>query len=167
VESAFVVEKPDGTERRFIKTPLGLFCHDTTADPPNAGFLPSSGSATTLITTVDDKKSKYTARTYAQALLARKLQKMVGYPSTRDFMQLIDGNLIPNCPVSRADVVAAEDILGPSVDSLKGKTVRRGEEHVSSDILPVPRDILSLYRAVTLCVDIMYVNKLPFLVTIS
>jgi Reverse transcriptase (RNA-dependent DNA polymerase)/Zinc knuckle len=166
-ESAFVVEKPDGTERKFLKTASGLFCYDTAAVECSGGLLPSPGSATTLITTVDDKKSKYTARAYGQALLARKIQKMVGYPSTRDFLRLIDGNLIPNCPVNRADVVAAEDIMGPSVDSLKGKTVRRGEEHVSSDILPVPRDILSLYRAVTLCVDIMYVNKLPFLVTIS
>jgi hypothetical protein len=31
----------------------------------------------------------------------------------------------------------------------------------------VPQEILSLYRKVTLCVDIMYVNKIAFLVTIS
>jgi hypothetical protein len=38
---------------------------------------------------------------------------------------------------------------------------------VLSDLTPIPKDILSLYCAVTLCIDIMYVNKLPFLVTIS
>jgi hypothetical protein len=28
-EKAFVVEKPDGTERRFVKTAAGLYCFDT------------------------------------------------------------------------------------------------------------------------------------------
>jgi hypothetical protein len=55
------------------------------------------------------------------------------------------------------------------VDLLNGKTVRRREPHViMSDILPIPHDILSLYREVTLCIDmIMYVNKIALLVTIS
>ena len=38
---------------------------------------------------------------------------------------------------------------------------------VASLVTPVPVDILSLYQSVTLCVDIMFVNKLPFLITIS
>jgi hypothetical protein len=92
---------------------------------------------------------------------------MIGYPSTRDFLKLVDNNLIPNCPIGRADILATEAILGPNVNSLKGKTVRHGELHVKSDISPIPRDILSLYREVTLCVDIMHMNRIPFLITIS
>jgi hypothetical protein len=158
-EPAFIVEKPDGTERRFVKSASGLYYHDT------AKAMAERGTA--LVTTVAANQSKYPVRDYRQALLARKIQKMIGYPSTRDFLKLVDRNMIPNCPIGRADIIAAEDILGPCVDALKGKTARRVEAHVRSDISPVPRDILSLYRAVTLCVDIMYVNKLPFLVTIS
>jgi hypothetical protein len=37
----------------------------------------------------------------------------------------VEHNLIPNCPIGRSDILAAEDILGPNVHSLKGKTVRR------------------------------------------
>jgi hypothetical protein len=92
---------------------------------------------------------------------------MIGYPSTRDFLKLVDNNLIPNCPIGRSDVLAAEAIFGPNVKALKGKTVRQGELHIKSDILPIPRDIMSLYREVTLCVGIMYLNKIPFLLTIS
>jgi hypothetical protein len=70
---------------------------------------------------------------------------MIGYPSTRDFLKLVDQHLIPNCPVGRSNIIAAEDIFGPHVHSLKGKTVRHGEEHVRSNISHVPPEILSLH----------------------
>ena len=149
-DKAFVVQKPDGTERRFKQTASGLYYFDT--GPPMAE-QEQHEHATTLLSTVADKKSNYTTRAYDQAMLARKIQKIIGYPSTRDFMKIVDQHLIPNCPINCSDIVAAEDLFGPDVHSLKGKTVRR--------------DILSLHCVVTLCVDIMYVNKLPFLVTIS
>jgi hypothetical protein len=92
---------------------------------------------------------------------------MIGYPSTWDFLKLVDNNLIPNCPIGWADMLVTEAILGPNMNCLKGKTVRHGELHVKLDISPIPRNILLLYCKVTLCVDIMYVNKIPFLITIS
>jgi hypothetical protein len=154
-EKAFVVEKPNGTERWFVKTNAGLYCFDT------------AEHGTVLVNTVDDSKSRYPVCAYRQAVLARKLQTMTGYPSTRDFIKLVDKNLIPNCPIGRADILAAKAIFGPNVNTVKGKTVCHGELHVKSDVSPIPREILSLYRNVTLCVNIMYVNKLPFLLTIS
>ena len=120
-----------------------------------------------LLTTVDNKKSKYMAHMYSQALLACKLRAMIGYPSTHDFLQIFDCRLLPNCPITRADILAAEDILRPNALSLKEKTVQWTESHVSSLVTPLPPDILSLYHLVTLCMDIMFVNKMPFLVTIS
>jgi hypothetical protein len=84
-------------------------------------------------------------------------------------MKLVDNNLIPNCPITRrAEILAAEAIFGLNVNSLKGKTIRHGRLYVKSDISLIPRNILSLYREVTLCrVDIMYMNKIPFLIMIS
>ncbi len=118
------MEKPDGTTRHFKKTPSGLYYFDTAeqCDLDETGM--------TLVTTVADNKSKYPVRDYRQAVIARKLQKMIGYPSTRNFMKIVEGNLIPSCPIDRSDIIAAEAIFGPNVNSLKGKTVRRKEEHV-------------------------------------
>jgi hypothetical protein len=63
--------------------------------------------------------------------------------------------------------MAAEQILGPDVGSLKGKTMRRKGEHVAYTSVPVPDTLMLQYRDVTMGADIMFVNKLPFFVTIS
>ena len=69
--------------------------------------------------------------------------------------------------MTREDVLSAEKIFGPDVGSLKGKTVRRGTEHVEVAPVPVPAELMSQYHNVTVGADIMFVNKLPFFVTIS
>jgi hypothetical protein len=44
---------------------------------------------------------------------------------------------------------------------------RRTGAHVVSSSFPIPRKILSHHGDITLCIDLMYVNRLPFFVTIS
>jgi hypothetical protein len=94
-EKVFIVEKPDGMERRFVKTDAGLYCFNT------------AEHGTVLVNTVDNNKSRYPARAYRQAVLAPKLQTMIGYPSTRGFIKLVNKNLIPNYPIQRANILAA------------------------------------------------------------
>ena len=62
----------------------------------------------------------------------------------------------------------AEDIFGPDVGSLKGKTVRRNTVHVE-DASPfvLPPNVIHNYKQITLCADIMFINKITFLMTIS
>ena len=69
--------------------------------------------------------------------------------------------------MTREDILIAEKIFGPDLGSLKGKTVRRGTDHVEVASVPVPADLMSEYRTVIIGADIMFVNKLPFFVTIS
>ncbi len=75
---------------------------------------------------------------------------------------------ILNCDVTGQDILNAEDIFGPEIGSLKGKTVRSASEVVrSGGLVPIPATIMEHYRRVILCVDVMKVNKMPFLVSIS
>ena len=92
---------------------------------------------------------------------------IVGRPSTVAFLDLLKRNVIANCPVTPADVEAAEHIFGPDIGSLKGKTKRRNPPIVESPVTPVPTNILKRYQKVTLCVDIMYVNRVVMVVSIS
>jgi hypothetical protein len=40
---------------------------------------------------------------------------MIGRPSLSSFLKIVENNLLKNCPISREDVLAAEDILGPNL----------------------------------------------------
>jgi hypothetical protein len=126
-----------------------------------------SGS-TILLNTVAENKAKYTVSDYQRAEKARTIQRRIGRPSTPRYMELATKGRIKNCDVTRQDIVNAEDIFGPERGSLKGKTVRKASDQVrSGDLVPIPATILAHYRKIVLCVDVMKVNKLPFLVTIS
>jgi hypothetical protein len=155
--NAFHIHKADGTVRVFNQSPKGLYYMDTKKHQEGM----------TMINTVEDNSTKYSQRDYSKAILARKIQKIIGRPSTKTFLSIVEKNLLPNCPVTRDDIIAAERILGPEVGSLKGKTVRKASTTVEAVTLDVPMSIMSRYQKVTVTGDIMYVNKLPFFVTIS
>jgi hypothetical protein len=153
----FIMNAPSGRQHTFERSDRGLYYLDTDA----------AQDSITLITTVADNKTKYTSRAYSQAMLARSIQRTIGRPSTRTFLHLVEHNLIPNCPITRDDILAAEDILGPDLGTLKGKTVRHTPPPVRLPYVNIPSGLLLQYRDVTLSGDIMFVNRIPFFITIS
>jgi hypothetical protein len=92
------------------------------------------------------------------------VQNIIMRPGSREFMDL-SINHIRNCPINKQHIQTAESIFGPNLGSLKGKTTYHAPPQVFSHITPVPHDILVNHRNVHLTVDIMYINKLPFLIT--
>ena len=65
------------------------------------------------------------------------------------------------------DILAAEDILGPDVGLLKGKTTKSTPGKVDMVTASIPVEIMSRYKDVTLAADIMKLKSIPFLVSIS
>ena len=62
----------------------------------------------------------------------------------------------------------AEDINGTSIPHLKGKTVWCKIQHVDPvQITSVPKTILDKYKEVTICCDLMNINGIVLLNTIS
>jgi len=158
-DDAFHLHRGDGSTALFTASAKGLYHLDTTS---NDAFHPGC-----LLTTTRDKKDEYDNRGYRQAEAARKVQNILMRPSTRDYMNIVTKGLLRNCPVEKRHIMAAEDIFGPNVGSLKGKTARRSTPHVVTDKDPVPADILQRYERITLAIDIMFVNTVPFFITIS
>ena len=156
-DNTFMVHKPNGTTCRFQESSHGLYYHD----------MQTSASASLLVTTVDDNKSRYTTQEYSQASLAHKLQCIIGRSSTKDFLKIVNSNLLPNCPISLVDILNVEHIFGPDVGSLKGKTGQKPPNAVHITPLNVPAASMVQCHDVLLAGDIMSVNKIPFLITIS
>jgi hypothetical protein len=86
------------------------------------------------------------------------------YSCTRDFQDIISWNLLPNSPIRRDDIVASEDIFGQNIGALKGKSVHTQGAHVDSRIDGIPLEIKQCYGDITLSIDIMFINKMPFFI---
>ena len=159
----FVVHRADGSQRVFQQSSRGLYYLDTSLTPQPV----SGANSTVLVATVADNANNFSNADYAQAVLAQKIQKIIGRPTTRAFIHFIENNLLPNCPVNCRDVLRAEQIFGPDIGALKGKTVRQQPPRVEVEEVSLPATIQQHYQEVTLACDIMYVNKIPFLMSVS
>ena len=85
----------------------------------------------------------------------------------KDYIRIADKNLMPNCPVTHRDILAAKDIFEPNLGSLKGKTVQQQGDVVELKSIGIPMSIMERYQKVTLAADIMMVNKIQFMMSIS
>jgi hypothetical protein len=92
---------------------------------------------------------------------------MVGYPSPKDFRNMVRSNMIPNYPVTHSDVKASNNIFGPDIASLKVKTARVTPSPVTTQYVSIPPEIIELNKDVALTDDVMFVNKLPFMISMA
>ena len=110
--------------------------------------------------------SGFTRRQCLNALRACHLQNIVMHPGDRDMKEIVVKHL-HDCPVTGVDIDVAHTLLGPNLGSLKGKTVRRPNPHVPMGIAGVPTSIMKHHQQVTIAIDIMFINAIPFFITIS
>jgi hypothetical protein len=157
-DDAFIVSNREGNTMRFTPTKNGLY---SICDPSN------KKTQWLFFNTVTENKQLYSKREQKAAIQARTSQNIMMFPSTRQYMNIADKNLLRNNPVERADIVAAEDIYGSNIGSLKGKTVTLKALPVDGRIAGVPQAIRDKFQSVTLSLDLFFINKIPFFLTIS
>ena len=150
----FTVHKPKRVHIKFGMHRDRLHYHDTV------------NRQVTMVQTVTDNDKGYSQRQLVNAKKARDLYAKVGYPLIRDFVVMIKKNMINNCPVTVEDVIRAERINGPSVQAFKGKIIRTKTSPVVTYYVAVPYAIFEENRNFTLSVDVMFVNRIPFLTSI-
>jgi hypothetical protein len=81
--------------------------------------MPPHQGVSVNVTTVSDNESLFTKRQVEDAKKARKLMQELGYPSSKDLIELVETGGILNCPITAHDIRRAERIYGPDIASLK------------------------------------------------
>ena len=76
-------------------------------------------------------------------------------------------NGIKNNPITARDVNIALKMLGKSKYRVEGKLVRNQPDAVITEYFPVPTSIFDYYKNFVLSVDVLFVNQIPFLASIS
>ena len=114
----FIVTKPSGKEFAFQESEGGLHYLDTTCAQDEQQ---QQGHVFT-VNTVRDNKKNFTNNEYLQAVRAWELQVLVGRPSDKDLIKILKTSSLPNCPVMPRDVIIANQLFGPDIGALKGKT---------------------------------------------
>ena len=155
----FVVHREDhGLPNMTFKLhPCGLHIYDPYAQDKQLNF----------VQTVAGNMEGFTKREIARAEKAGVLYIRLIYPSGKDFDWAVMSNQIEDCDVTPRDVEVARKIWGPNVAALKGKTTRTTPKPVQGVQLKIPRDIMNMCKEVLMYADIFFVNKIPFLITLS
>jgi hypothetical protein len=108
VVDQFIVSKPD-KEVIFSASRSGLYYHNTT------------NRTVVLVNTVKQNKEGFTEREYNGEKSARRALGLVGYPSPRDFKNMVRSNMIKNCSVTSTDIDNARKLFGDDVATLRGE----------------------------------------------
>ena len=99
--------------------------------------------------------------------MAKWLLHMQGYPSVVDLKTIIKMNAIQDNPVTKSNVKLMQCLFGPDIPTVKAKTTRCCPHQLVSNMVSIPHDLHDAQHNVCLYIEIMYVNGMPFLTTIS
>jgi hypothetical protein len=128
-------------------------------------FAPEA--AQSFVQMVQGNMEGFTRRKVEEGRKACKVQAMLGHPTDRDFLGMVRGGMIFNCPMTTNAVMNAHQIFGPDLAGVRGGTVRRPPESVTTNFVQITRALLERHQLVTLAEDVMFVNRVPFLVSVA
>ena len=142
---------------RDALTPRSPSAHPTMG--PNQEILaPTSWK----LPTTSLNESNYSKREIKRSIAARHLQASLGFPPDMKLISALRAGAFLNCDVLPADILRATAIWGSNIASLKGRTTRQKPP-------PPPQQPVARRRFDDqhMHCDIMFVNKQPFLVSIT
>ncbi len=141
----------------FKPSAWGLHYHDVTDLESNIKLM--------LMNTARGNFEGYTRHKVERSREARRIQGIIANLTEREFAGMVHEQLWTNCPVSIRDVDNANQIFGPDVANLRGKTTRTKPDCIRVKYVQIPWDFVQLHKYVTLVADVVFVNGLSFLVT--
>ena len=119
------------------------------------------------VITVRENFNGFSRKQVEGATSAHHLMGMVATSSPHDFQGMVCLNMLKDCPITNDDIKNANTIFGTNLTTIRGKMVRRRPKLVITDYVNIPRLLVDANQRVTLAADVMFVNSVPFLVSIS
>ena len=113
-----------------------------------------------MISTAQQNEEAFTRREVEQARKAREMLARMGFPSVADAMNMVSTG--SNFDVSARDFQIADTIWGKDAASLQGKTKRKTTREAD---ITVNRTLVQQQQV--LAVDIMFIDKIPFLIGVA
>ena len=151
------IMKSNGESRKVIYLDSGATTDTITKDE---GMV--------FIETVRKNMAGFTREEVKRAELARNAAAMMAHPPLDKLKQAVSNtNLIGPVPFDATDLTNAEIIFGPDRGAIRGKSVRQRPSRVRPSFVQIPVQLYEKLRDVTLAADVMFVNSLPFFVTVS
>ena len=117
--------------------------------------------------TFQENKEGFKKRNIKDAEKSRSEYNMVGHPSAADFERMVRGNMLRKFPITDSVIKNVHTIFGPDVGSLRRKTVRKKTETVTSKYVAIPEQIKEKMKIVEVIVDVVFINKIPFVVSLG
>ena len=144
-------------EMKLTPTAKGLYHH-----PFDSGKV----DFWAFLNTVSSQPDKHTNRAVNGAMKVCHFQNILLQPGSHQLMDMVIKHL-KHCPTTKDDIMGADDIFSPNLSSLKGKTVAHPNPDVKAGVDPVLPDILKVHHPIIIAINIMFVNKILFLITMS
>lgn len=163
-DAIYAQSKDDGKYLRFQR--------DHKFDLYYIDISEADGDEHCYLNNVKHGKSLYSIIDQKRAEAVRFLQERCGFPSDEDFINALECNSIEGVDFGRRDVKIANDIYGYSKGDAMGrfKHPRKGVkmDRTTEDLaVPVPPTIMEYDSNIHLDIDVLFVNKIPFLLATS
>ena len=120
-----------------------------------------------IIQTVRKNMEGYSRKEVKRAIMARVAQSKVAHLPDSKFKLMVNSPSLKNCPVTDHDITNSRAIFGPDLPGLQGRSTRQKPKRVVSEYMGIPWAIYERYKYVTLTADVMFVNRIVFLVSLS
>ena len=86
---------------------------------------------------------------------ARSLYHELGAPTLDNFKGFVKMGGVQNCPIRIEDINIAQNIIGPDMATLKGKSTRKKQKPVLEDWIELPKEILEKHSRIEHGVGLM------------
>jgi hypothetical protein len=153
----WIITTPWGKKITFLREE-NVVCHGF----PYIDML--SMDAIAMIQTICHSYKGFTKHKVKDTIAACKTQAMTGHPTDAQFVEMVRNNTIKKLPHQTCTHHQCPHHLW---SKHRRSTVRRKSEQVEAELGHIPDDFHHLHRFMVMTADVMFMNSIAFLATLS